>query len=317
MVRMMKKKMAKQLMFTKGLKVKSLSAFFELVRFEHAILFSIGVIIGVILAGGEIFTPNMLLGLVTVICIEMSTFAMNDYFDYPADKVNRRYDRPLVRGDISKNIAALTAIVALPLGNICAFIASLSSNIYVFLIPLIISLLSVIYNVFLKKTPLVGNIFIGITMAIPFIFGAAIADSSVPLSVPLAVPLLSIPEAVLFLSAIAFVVGVGREIMKDAEDIKGDIKSGGYTLPTLMGLRGSLYVVIAFYLIAVFLSIIPFFTFFSGKIQYSIILITDLILLIVSVRLLRDVRLSTLRWSRKWTLYAITIGLIAFLLTSM
>jgi 4-hydroxybenzoate polyprenyltransferase len=47
-----------------------------------------------------------------------------------------------------------------------------------FLISLVFNFLAVLYNYKLKDLPLIGNIYIALTMGIPFIFGAlAISDS--------------------------------------------------------------------------------------------------------------------------------------------
>lgn len=280
-------------------KIKNLKSFLELVRFEHGFLFSIGAIVGVALAGGNILTLNVLLGVLAIICVEMGTFAMNDYFDYPADKANRRMDRPLVRGDVTLDVAALTALITLPLGNILAALLTADA----FYLVVVLSVLSIAYNLLLKKFPLIGNVFIGITMAAPFVFGSLLTEA--------------IAQPAVFLAAIAFIVGVGREIMKDAEDIKGDVKTGGKTLPVMIGLKSTAYAVTFCYLIGIVLSIMPFFTFFKGKPQYLIILLTDLLLLAVAFKLLKSQGLKTLRQGRKWTLYAIAIGLLAFLLAAV
>jgi 4-hydroxybenzoate polyprenyltransferase len=52
----------------------------------------------------------------TALFLEASTFALNDYFDLDIDIVNKRNDRPLVRGDIKPKTALILFGVFFPLG---------------------------------------------------------------------------------------------------------------------------------------------------------------------------------------------------------
>jgi 4-hydroxybenzoate polyprenyltransferase len=48
---------------------------------------------------------NVFLTFFTALFLEASTFALNDYYDLEIDRLNKRTDRPLVRGDISPKTA--------------------------------------------------------------------------------------------------------------------------------------------------------------------------------------------------------------------
>jgi len=283
------------------LKVRSLSAFAELVRLEHGLMYGIGVFVGAILSGWNLsFSSALLIGFLASVLSEFGAFALNDYFDVKADTINRRKDRPIVRKDVSPDAAMLISSASFLLANILAFLF-LSSD--AFFVVFLLSIVSMMYNIALKNMPLIGNLFIAVTMAVPFLFGGLVIGN--------------IGMPAIFLSGIAFFVGIGREMMKDIEDVPGDRKVGAKTLPIAIGAGSTASAAVLCYLVSVVMSLIPLFTFFSGKLPYLLVLATDYMLLNVAYRLWNDHGLATLRWGRKQTLYAVAIGLIAFLLASL
>lgn len=282
-------------------KIGSLKSFSNLVRLEHGIMYGVGVFVGAILSGWHLsFSWALLIGFIVAVLAEFGAFALNDYFDIAADTANKRTDRPIVRKEVSPDAAFLVAAASFILANLLA-LAYLGST--AFYIVLALTVFSVVYNAVLKNLPLVGNIFIATTMAVPFVFGGILLGGISP--------------SAIFLSAIAFFIGVGREVMKDIEDAPGDKKVGARTLPIVIGAKASVYIAILCYAIAVALSSIPLYSFFIGKIPYLLVVVTDAILVDVSFDLLRDQRTKTLRDARKKTLYAIAVGLLAFLLASI
>jgi geranylgeranylglycerol-phosphate geranylgeranyltransferase len=285
-----------------------LRAIWELMRLEHGVMIAIAILIGSVIAGKTIPTiENFFLTFFTALFLEASTFSLNDYYDYEIDKKNKRKDRPLVRGDISKNTALYLFFILFPLGIISSFFV----NFTCFVIAFITAIFAVIYDIFLKKIKLLGNFFIAYVMAIPFVFGAAsiVSDTSF---------IINIPPAIFVIAIIAFLSGAGREIMKDVMDFEGDKKGGVKSFPKYIGIRKSNIISAFFYIIAVFLSFIPFvikeFNFYYNNFYYlSVVLITDVILVWISGKLIfkKQVDLSIYR---RYTLLALFFGLIAFLL---
>jgi geranylgeranylglycerol-phosphate geranylgeranyltransferase len=280
--------------------IKNAMSFFELTRADHGILYAIGVIVGAVLAGWSIsFSSPILFGIIAAVAIEMSTFSLNDLIDERADKANRRIDRPLVRGDADKGAALLIGVVGLALGNIAAYLVSIEC----FVVVLLFSIFSILYNLKLKRYPLMGNVFIAATMALPFAFGALILGS--------------IPDSVAVLAGIAFVIGIGREIMKDVQDMVGDKAVGARTLPIVAGVKKSIYSVVICYLAGIFLSIIPAVSFFSSKPIYLAIIATDIIFIAVIAKILKNQSAAAMSFGRKWTLVASAIALVIFLAASL
>lgn len=287
--------------------MKTLKAIWELMRLEHGVMIAIAIIIGAIIVKQEI--PSILkfiLTFGTALFLEASTFALNDYFDIEIDKNNKRMDRPLVRGDLSPQSALILFFIFFPLGIISAYFVNLTC----FLIALITAGFAVLYDVWMKKIKLLGNFFIAYIMAIPFVFGGAMMVEQNTFS-------LNLSPAIIIVAFIAFLAGVGREIMKDVMDFQGDKKVGVRSFPRYIGMRKSNCVAAGFYLCAVVLSFIPFiFPVFSlyyyNYFYLVLVIVTDLMLLLISYQLIFNNK-PDLSFHRKFSLVALFFGLIAFL----
>jgi geranylgeranylglycerol-phosphate geranylgeranyltransferase len=282
-------------------KSSKIKAIIELTRIEHGVMYGIAVLIGITLVAGlqAIFTLPAALGFLTALFIEMGAFALNDYIDLKADIVNKREDRPLVRGALKRETAFHLSLACFLIGNVISVFISPEC----FIVAAAFSLLSMAYNSKLKKYSVIGNIFIGITMALPFVFGAIIAGA--------------VNDAILVLSGIVFIVGLGREMMKDIEDMKGDKETGARTLPLIVGPKKTTYSIVICYLMGVLLSLFPIFSFFKNKPLYMLIIVVDLIFLLVAVNILKKYDVATLRSGRKWTLIGSALALLSFLLAGI
>jgi len=288
--------------------MKKLKAIWELMRLEHGIMIAIAILVGSVIAQKDFPAfEKFILTFFTALFLEASTFALNDYYDLEIDKKNRRTDRPLVRGDLAPKIALYLFILFFPLGIICSYFVNLTC----FMIALITALFAVLYDAYLKKIKLLGNIFIAYVMAIPFVFGGAAVIQENILT-------LNLSPAIFIIALIAFLAGFGREIMKDVMDFEGDKAKGVKSFPQYIGIRKSNALSAIFYIIAIVLSFIPFFVisydFYYLNYYYLIfILITDTMLLSTSFQLILKKEVN-LNYHRKFTLIALFVGLLAFLI---
>ena len=293
--------------------MKKFKAVWQLVRLEHGVMIFIAILIGSIIAQKTLgitgFPPvdKLVLTFFTALFLEASTFALNDYYDLEIDRKNKRDDRPLVRGDLSPKTALYLFFIFFPLGIICSYFV----NYTCFAIALITALFAILYDAKLKKIKLLGNFYIAYVMAIPFIFGGAAVLEEIRFSI-------EIPQVIFIIALIAFLTGSGREIMKDVMDFTGDKEEGVKSFPRYIGIRKSNIVAACFYIVAIFLSLLPFFMrrfeiYYYNYFYLIVVLITDIILLVISLQLFfkKDVNMKL---HRKTTLIAIFIGLIAFLL---
>ncbi len=293
--------------------MKTLKAIWQLMRLEHGVMLFIAIVIGSLISQKTLYDNlnlpllNIILTFFTALFLEASTFALNDYYDLEIDRINKRTDRPLVRGDISPKTALNLFYLLFPLGLVCSFFVNMTC----FIIALVTALISVLYDVKIKKIKLVGNFYIAYIMAIPFIFGGATVLGNNPFSLG------TINPAIYIIALIAFLAGAGREIMKDVMDHEGDQVKGVKSFPRYIGIRASNGIAAVFYILAIALSFLPFFltgfgVYYQNITYFILVFITDTMLLSTSLQLLIK-KQPNMKFYRKYTLLAIFIGLLAFL----
>lgn len=282
----------------------SLAAFWKLTRLEHSLLTLVGVAVGWLLAQPTNTHPALTLPLILTLIayglgpalLTAGAFALNDYHGYETDRMNGRRDRPIVAGKISLKDAKTIATALLVIG----VVLSLPFGFNPFAISLLFAIGSMLYDPVLKKLPLIGNIFISTTMAIPFVYGALIAA-----------PMLN--KLVLVLTAIAILVGIGREIINTTRDIRGDRAIGAKTLPILLGANLSIKIASAFILAAVALSVMPFL-WTKNNTYVAVVSLCDALLIWAVITANENPNDSDkLKKTRNYTLLALGVGLIAFL----
>jgi geranylgeranylglycerol-phosphate geranylgeranyltransferase len=293
--------------------MKKLRAIWELMRLEHGVMLFLAILIGSLISQKTLFDNlnlpllNIVLTFFTGLFLVASTFALNDYYDLEIDRINKRTDRPLVRGDLSPKTALNIFYLLFPLGLICSYFVNMTC----FLIALITALISVLYDVKMKKIKLIGNFYIAYIMAIPFVFGGATVLGNDVFSLGRITPVIYV------IALIAFLAGAGREIMKDVMDFEGDKIQGVKSFPRYIGTRASNGVASLFYLCAIVLSFLPFFiedfgVYYRNISYFVLVFITDMMLLSTSLHLVFK-KQPNLKFYRKYTLVAIFIGLLAFL----
>ncbi len=278
-----------------------LSAWHRLFRTEHALITFIGVAAGAFLAVGsstDKFLPGFLIFLAVSALgpalITLAAFALNDYFGYETDRVNKRKDRPIVSGEIKRNHALYAALTLFALGLIATYFV----NFTVFLLSLLYVVLCFAYDTFLKKLPLLGNVFIALTMAGPLVYGNLAVYAS-------------LSSTVVLLAVIAFLVGLGRELLNTLRDVQGDKKIGATTLPMLLGGKNTVLLSSLFIIAAVLLSFVPLS---SAPFLYVVPLIPcDFLLLLTVYKVLKSQDNVTLKQCRNYTLFALVFGVVAFL----
>jgi geranylgeranylglycerol-phosphate geranylgeranyltransferase len=275
-------------------------AVWDLLRVEHGLMYAGGVVVGVVVSVGADFDfENMLLGVLTAMFLQASAFALNDYFDYEVDLANKRMDRPLVRGDLSKGTAFAFFLLLAPLGFAAAYLISFEA----LLLAFAITLLGFLYDVKLKEFGFAGNIYIAFSMAAPFIFGSVVAKNVI------------VPSAAL-LALIAFFSGVAREVMKGIEDVEGDALRNVKTIARVKGVKIAAKVSALLFILSVALSFFPLLLLDEYFMDFKYLIpvaITDTMLLYISRKLLIGVEKGDIERYRKESLVALSLGLVGFL----
>lgn len=221
---------------------------------------------------------------------------INDYFDIEIDKINKP-DRPLASGAIARFDALMFYAAVTGSGLIMSAYSTKTAFIIAFVaVPAIF-----LYSQRFKATPLIGNVMVGTLTGLAFIFGGA-AVGNIRLAIVPAV--------------FALLINVGREIIKDMEDVEGDARLNAVTYPIRYGMKKAAQLATAFLVAVIASTIIPYAIGLYGV--YYFILVNagvNTVILYVLYSLWHDQsranlnRLSTiLKWDMLVGLAAIYIG---------
>jgi geranylgeranylglycerol-phosphate geranylgeranyltransferase len=279
----------------------NIDACWKLVRLEHSFMLAVAVVVGEVLTLRTVPPYGiLLLSILPPMLVGAASFSINDYFDLKSDMINKRKDRPLVSGKIKPRNALLLSLVLFVLGVILSALLNLNC----FLLTLIFALLAYLYSFKLKDIAVIGNAYIALTMAVPFVYGSLAVVNDVPASV-------------LLLSSIAFVSGLAREIMITTRDVIGDKAGrGSKTVPMLIGVRNSLYLSSLLYLAGIALSAIPYLYIdtYKGNPLYLVpVIIADAMLAYIALYLIKETSKEFLKFGRNLSLLAMFIALLGFL----
>ncbi len=200
----------------------------------------------------EIILDTVLTG-ISASFIAAAGYVINDYFDIKIDKVNRP-ERPLASGKISIK----SAIIFYYITSLIGLSLALKINKTVFFIAVVTVILLFTYSFKFKSITLLGNLSVAVITGLTFIYGGA-SVSNISFAI--------IPA--LFALLINFI----REIVKDMEDVEGDIKNGIKTFPYRFGFSFAKNFILLVTIILILFTCYPFI-FKLYKIEYFIIVMS-------------------------------------------
>ncbi len=184
----------------------SLKGYYLISRPLNSFYSGFAVLIGAIAAISnpltEIQIINIFLGYLTTAFIAAGGYAINDAYDVEIDKINMPH-RAIPSGLITPKQAMIYALILYVIGILTALVIDILACI----IASIGAFLLFLYAAYFKRTGFVGNLLVSILTAIPFIFGGIITESY---------------ETLIYPALFAFLLILGREIIKDIEDVRGD-----------------------------------------------------------------------------------------------
>lgn len=270
------------------------SGFFAIARIPNCIMMGLAVIIGEFMSlGSAVSIYSVVLGFFVGFMLVAGSMATNDILDMEIDRINNPM-RPIPSGRVSKTEAAAFATITL--------VAGLSLALALSAINLVIAVLAVglmfYYNKFGKKTGLPGNAVVSANLAIPFIFGGAIGG---------------INSTLYIFSLLAFLAGMGREVVKGMADIAGDSKRGVRTLAVTKGLGMASKTGALFFVVAVLLSVIPIVLRMVSWLYVPIVVVCDIGFLYSAYSIVRDPTPRNAIRSKNQALVWMLLGLVAFI----
>lgn len=174
----------------------------------------------------------------STVLIGAAGYIINDYYDIRIDQINKP-EKVMIGKIMRRRIALALHIGINALGLLIAFLVAWSVGMprLVFL-HAIAALLLYKYSENYKRQFLSGNIMISLLTALVVILPLAFETKAI-IKLNGIQPEMAgyVVKAVFVYAAFAFVTTFIREIVKDAEDLEGDLDSNCRTLPILLGTR--------------------------------------------------------------------------------
>lgn len=261
-----------------------------LVRPRNLLIAAAGVAVGGFLALGRLAFPTALLwAMASALGLGGAGNAANDVFDLEADRINRPL-RPLVTGALSRETAIVIAGVAGGFGLFAAWWVGPA----LFVLAVLALAVMLAYSPWLKARGLRGNVAVAVVASLPLIYGAVAAGNW---------------RAGLAPSALAALLHLAREIVKDVEDVAGDLALGRRTVPIVWGTEAGFLAAAGILVLFVPLALLPWAAGWYGRRYGLVVSLLDVGLLVLIARLARG-RLAGARSALK---VAMVAGLAALL----
>ncbi|MFQ6071150.1 MAG: UbiA family prenyltransferase [Methanosarcinales archaeon] len=262
----------------------------ELIRPLTSLMVGFAVFISALIGTGlniASYILPVLLAVTVAYFFTASGNALNDYLDRETDKINHP-NRPIPSGRIQPKQALTLAIVTFGLVIILAWFI----NLIAFVIAGIALLIQLAYEKYFKYRGFIGNIMIAAQTAFAFLFGGVAVGQ---------IKITSI------LALLAFFSILGREIVKDIEDMEGDLDR--FTLPMKYGRKKASIVASFFFILSVVMSPLPYYPLqIFGGVYLPLVAIADIIFIYSLF-----IQFKNPKYARKTAKAAMLIALLAFL----
>ena len=213
--------------------------------------------------------------------------SLNDYMDREVDK-QAHPERPIPSGRMLPKTALHVSMIAFSI----SFVLSLLLDPISILIVLSAIAIMLAYETRTKKEGLTGNLSIAWLTGALFLLGGAIVGRL---------------DATIAFGAMAFLATLGREIVKDIQDMGSDFDRK--TLPQRIGAKRAGIIGSAAFLTAVLLSFEPVIAKVFGLDYFLAVLFADAIFIYCSIVHFRDPRRG-----QSWAKIGMMIALVAFLI---
>jgi len=242
--------------------VKKVFSYLKLTRPQNNFIAAISVLVGAVISGEIESWGKVFFACFSAFFISAGGNSINDFFDLEIDRINKP-NRPLPKGEISPFSALRFSISLFLLGILLSFWVKPLSV----LVAFVACGLLIVYSSHFKRKLLWGNLTVSLVSALAFFYGG-IATRDFRLSL--------IP------AAFALLFHLGREVLKDVEDLKGDTFSGASTLPIRLGVEFSLGFCSLVFSLLIILTMFPYiFHIFSFLYLILVILGVDLVIVYV------------------------------------
>lgn len=245
------------------------SAIVEISRPVNVVITFITIVLaGIICSVPKSLNKNIWLAAVSGMFVIAAGNIINDYFDVEIDRINKP-ERVLPAGKLSPNSALLLYV----LFSVIALLLSAEINLSAFLIVVFACLMLFLYSYKLKKIILMGNLTVSFFTGLAFIFGGVAVGNW---------------KAGIFPALFAFFVNLIREIVKDAEDVKGDKMAGVITFPQKYKTEKVIFILITLTVLLIVLTTFPFFLKIYNIEYFIMVMIVVNVLFVYFIREIRN-----------------------------
>lgn len=219
--------------------MRKIIALIEVTRPLNNLMAMLSVWVGAFLANENWLGLKVLMAAISAGLVSAGGNAINDYYDAEIDLINKR-NKPIPSGRILPKWVLLCSAILFFLGIYVSFLL----GIYFIVVALSVSLLLWVYSAYLKKIGLTGNVVVSLVSSLTFLYGG------------MAVGKVSM---VLFPIIFSFLFHLGREIIKDVQDMEADLRGGSYSIPIKYGKTKALQYSLFIFLFLIAITPVPYF----------------------------------------------------------
>ena len=220
------------------MKENTISGAIQISRPANVFIAALSIFVAILLTGTIQPIIKVIFACISGSMIMAGSNTINDYFDLEIDKINKP-NRPLVKGKISPNFTYRLAVIEFILGILISILIGKLA----FIIVVFTSLLLILYSRYLKQLPLIGNLVVSFSSGMAFIFGGVAVNRVRWTIVP---------------AILAFFYHLGREMIKDVQDMKGDAQMNAKTFPLIFGKTNSLILITLYILLMLIILPLPY-----------------------------------------------------------
>ncbi len=222
----------------------------------------LSIFIGALISGTIHPLINVLLACVSGGFIAGAANVINDYYDVEIDKINKPY-RPIAAGKVTRREGFYFSMILFIIGVGLAYFINWKA----FSICIIAFILLFSYSAKFKRTVLWGNLIVSLVTALAFIYGGIAVNRLGHALIP---------------AIFSFFYHLGREIIKDVEDIAGDRADKIQTIPIRYDEKFALKIAMWIYIFLIFLTIMPYvFNIFGNYYLVVVLGIVDVVVVYV------------------------------------
>lgn len=247
---------------------------------------------GFIISDSEINFNLLLFASISASLIAAAGNVINDIYDVETDKISHP-NRPLPSNKLSIPQAKILYICL----NLIALIILFSSSFSLAIVGITVITLLLLYASSLKKLFLLGNLIVAFLTGLTFVFAGIavgnVSDSFIP-------------------AGFAFLINLIREIIKDTEDMDGDIKYEVNSIPIVLGINKTRWIVICLIVLLIVFTVYPFLMkIYNIEYFVFIMIIINPIMIIAGRRFFNSTSKNDLKTASSLLKFNMILGLVA------